>query len=87
VLLSLGRRAEAERELRAALALAPKDPEALFNLATLFWEQGRPDDARFLYARFAEVAPPTYGPARRIAQARVADLVGGAPRDPPAGVR
>ncbi len=36
-LLSLGRNAEAEPELREVLRTAPGDPEALYNLGNLLW--------------------------------------------------
>jgi tetratricopeptide (TPR) repeat protein len=81
VLLALGHRAEGEVELRAALARSPDDPEALFNLATSFWEQGHREDARFLYARFAASAPAAYAAAVRLATERAASGAGPS-RDP-----
>ena len=50
----------------------PRDPEALYNLATLLWTTDRRDEARGLFARFLEVAPPAYAAARRLAAARAA---------------
>jgi tetratricopeptide (TPR) repeat protein len=71
-LLGLGRDAEAEAELREVLRAEPGDPEALFNLAMLLWRTARRDEARPLFARFVEVAPPAYADARRLAAARAA---------------
>jgi tetratricopeptide (TPR) repeat protein len=71
-LLGLGRDGEAELELRAVLRAQPRDPEALFNLAQLLWRSGRRDEARPVFARFVEVAPPSYAAARRVAAARAA---------------
>ena len=69
-LLSLGRNAEAEPELREVLRTAPGDPEALYNLGNLLWVTNRREEARRLFARFLEVAPPAYAAARRVAAAR-----------------
>ena len=69
-LLTLGRAAEAEAELRDVLHLDPRDPEALYNLATLLWSTDRRDEARPLFERFVEVAPPSYAAALRVASAR-----------------
>jgi tetratricopeptide (TPR) repeat protein/uncharacterized membrane protein len=71
-LAGLGRDAEAEVELRDVLRAEPGDPETLFNLAQLLWRTGRRDEARPLFARFAEVAPAAYADARRVAAARAA---------------
>jgi tetratricopeptide (TPR) repeat protein len=65
---------EGEAELREALRLAPSDPEVLFNLATHLWVTGRREEARPLFARFVDVAPPAYAQARRVAAARAAEV-------------
>jgi len=71
VLLSEGRPAEAEPELREAIRLSPADPEAIFNLAMMLSRTGRAAEANTWFARFLDVAPPSYAAARRIARARV----------------
>ncbi|ACL64023.1 Tetratricopeptide TPR_4 [Anaeromyxobacter dehalogenans 2CP-1] len=72
VLLTQRRGAEAEAELRSALRLAPRDPDATFNLAMLLSGSNRSDEARPLFSRFLEIAPASYGRARRIAADRLA---------------
>lgn len=72
VLLTQRRSAEAEAELRAAIRIAPGDPDATFNLAMLLSGSNRAEEARPLFARFLEVAPASYGRARRIAADRLA---------------
>jgi tetratricopeptide (TPR) repeat protein len=72
VLLTQRRGAEAETELREAIRLAPRDPDATFNLAMLLAGSNRADEARPLFSRFLEVAPASYGRARRIAAERLA---------------
>jgi tetratricopeptide (TPR) repeat protein len=78
-LLQLGRDGEAEKELRDVLAATPSDPEVLFNLGQLLWRTGRRDEARPVFARFVEVAPPALADARRMAMARAAPPLTGAP--------
>jgi tetratricopeptide (TPR) repeat protein len=56
---SAGKRDEAERAYRKALALAPADPDALNNLAWLLLEEGtRLEEAESLAARAAEQPGP-----------------------------
>ena len=50
----LRREAEAERELEAALALNPAYPPALQNLANLYEDLGRREEALDLYERILE---------------------------------
>jgi hypothetical protein len=49
---------EAEAELKAALAIAPRYPDALLNLANVLDDQGRTAEALPMYARALEVSPP-----------------------------
>jgi tetratricopeptide (TPR) repeat protein len=48
----------AARSWTRALQLSPDDPDALFNLGTLLWRQGRQDQARPYLERFLAIAPP-----------------------------
>jgi len=48
----------AARSWTRALQLSPDDPDALFNLGTLLWRQGRQGQARPYLERFLAVAPP-----------------------------
>jgi tetratricopeptide (TPR) repeat protein len=52
-----GRPTEAEREYRAALAVAPSDPDALQRLVDLLIREGKADLARTLAARTAQAFP------------------------------
>lgn len=70
-LLAIGREAEGEAEVRESLRLAPDDPESLFNLGMVLSRTGRADEARQWFARFLEVAPPSYAAARKQAAARL----------------
>ena len=53
-----GRRDEAFAEWKQAVALAPNDYDALFNLAMELDGAGRHDEARPYLERFASQAPP-----------------------------
>ena len=72
------RNAEAEAQLRAAIALNPHFATAYYNLAVALENQERGPEAAFQYAQYVERAPR--GQARLIqhAQARSAALIGSA---------
>ena len=65
VLRQLGLAAPAEQHYRIALEQEPGQPEATWNLADLLAAAGRLDEARPLYARFLEIAPPERYAAQR----------------------
>jgi len=50
-----GRNAEAEAELRKAVALAPDEPDMLFNLAFFLLETNRPEASRPYLERLVKV--------------------------------
>ncbi len=61
-------RAKKMKELRAALAAKPEDPQTLFDLAMLHVEAGEPERAARLFERM-EAADPN-GPVDRLGEAR-----------------
>lgn len=63
----LRRAADAERELRAALALNPRYVPALQNLANLHEDLGRRDEARSTYESILELAPASFESLARYA--------------------
>jgi protein O-mannosyl-transferase len=67
----LGREAQAEVALREAVRLDPRDLDAVWSLAELLAFTGRMDEARPLYARYAQLAPPALA-ARRARAAQLA---------------
>jgi hypothetical protein len=69
VRLVLGRPVEAMAEYRAALALEPDNPEALFGLGQLLLARGDAATGRSLLARFVRTAPAAYAPERAQAAA------------------
>jgi Flp pilus assembly protein TadD len=58
IAMKAGRRDEAFDEWKQAVALAPGDYDALFNLAMELDGAGRRDEARPYLERFAAEAPP-----------------------------
>lgn len=64
----LRREAEAERELEAALALNPAYPPALQNLANLYEDLGRREEALGLYERILGLDPRVYQALARYAR-------------------
>jgi tetratricopeptide (TPR) repeat protein len=57
----------AERELRTALALNPRYPSALLNLANLCEDLGRREEAQALYERLLTLAPRAFEALARLA--------------------
>jgi len=65
VLLLSGRPAEACEQYERAVAMDPRNAEALYNLATVLQSQGRLPEARARFEQFVEVAPPWLDAVKR----------------------
>ena len=82
--LALGQAPEAVGWLEQALALAPNEPDVVFNLALAYDRSERPRDARRLYQHYLDIA--ARGRARRFAEERLQRLPGSLPSgNAPAG--
>ena len=55
-----GKTSQAEAEWRNTIIADPKHPRALYNLANLYAQAGRVDDAGQMYCRFAGAAGDQY---------------------------
>ncbi len=65
--MGAGKLADAERDLRQALELAPNHPAALNDLAVLLLEQGRRDEARSLLEHLVRIQPGNQAARRDLA--------------------
>ena len=72
VLLLSGRGQEAADHYERAVAIEPRNAEALYNLARVLEGQGRLREARERYAQFVQVAPPWLQDVKRQVQAALA---------------